>query len=93
MQFTKPDWREADAAGKGAGMERHVASGKDWPDRKDTGKRVEMEYQDGRKFVGRLDIEDTILAGGEEEPLFVIIDDDDRRRGLSSAVRWRFIGH
>jgi hypothetical protein len=93
MEFTKPDWQYSYDASKRVSRKPQDPLEEEWPDRTAVGKRVEIEYRDGRIFDGRLEIEETILAGAEEEPLFVVVDDAGRRHGFINAVRWRFIGH
>lgn len=93
MNYMKPDWQYANDVGMHHEMSPDHQTQKEWPDRTDAGMRVEIEYEDGRMFTGRLEIEDTVVTGEDELPLFVVIDEDGRRHGFSNNIRWHFVGH
>lgn len=93
MNYMKPNWQYSNDAERRDAPEPQYLSADDWPSRLDAGKRAEVVYQDGRTFVGRLEIEDTVLVEDEEMPLFAVVDDAGRRHGLLSAARWRILEH
>jgi hypothetical protein len=62
-----------------------------WPGWQDTGKRVEIEHDDGSTASGKLEVDDFFSDGeGEEIPVFIIIADDGTKHSFADNDRWRF---
>ena len=93
MEFRKPYWQYDGVQAPPAGTDVPAQPNAEWPGLIDAGRRVEVQLPDGRRFVGTLEIEDTILVDDEEMPLFAIVDDAGRRHGFSDAVNWRYVDH
>jgi hypothetical protein len=64
----------------------------DLPDWLDTGKRVEVELEDGSIVQGELFVADFIFDGEDEVPMFEVRTDGGREtRGFAANKRWRFL--
>lgn len=59
----------------------------DW---KDSGRRVEVQSQDGSVHQGVLEIVDQ-TPGPDEVPIFEVVADDGSDLSIYSAKRWRFL--
>lgn len=62
----------------------------EWPDWQDTGKRVEIQFADGRLACGRLEAEE-FFTGEDEVPVFTLRGDDGTLHSFVDHKRWRFL--
>lgn len=58
----------------------------DWPDWKDSGRRVEVELEDGRTVQGGLFVSDFSPV-----PVFEVRDDAGHEHSFAANNRWRFL--
>ncbi len=64
----------------------------DWPGWRDSGRRVEVELEDGRTVQGELFVADFFPDGeGDEVPVFEVRCDDGTEHGFAANRRWRFL--
>ena len=64
----------------------------DWPSWTDSGRRVEIEREDGSRTAGMLYVEDFFHDGeGEEIPVWYVRDDSGAEHSFVEMERWRFL--
>jgi len=63
-----------------------------WPDWKDCGRRVEVEFDDGWTVQGDLFVSDFFQDGeGDEVPVFGVHADDGVEYSFADGKHWRFL--
>jgi hypothetical protein len=63
-----------------------------WPDWKDSGRRIEIERQDGTRTAGVLYVEDFFaLDDGDEVPVWCVRDESGGEHSFVENERWRFL--
>jgi len=71
-------------------MKTDWIDGAEWPDWRDSMKRVEVDIA-GRLRAGILLADDFIFTGDDECPLFIVKFDDGSTASFGDVARWRFI--
>lgn len=63
---------------------------KSWPDWCDTGRLVEIKYENGSTLVGELWAVDEICTDEDEIPVFAVFKDGEEH-SFAECAEWRFV--
>lgn len=63
-----------------------------WPDWCDQGRKVVIEWGNGLRAEGKLEVDDWFPDGeGDEIPVWVVVTESGDRHSFASSDRWEFL--